>query len=76
MRPDVGREVSFQTLPSRGIDESAISRQPKQGLRERMRDKKRQKKIAQYEKTGAGKDYRAAFPLDDSQGSVFDNAGE
>lgn len=72
MAPDVGREASFQKIPSTGLDESAISRQPKQGMRERMRDKKRQKKIARYEKTGAGKDYRAAFPLDDSQRSVFD----
>lgn len=84
MRPDVGREMSFQKLPTTGMDESAISRQPKQGMRERMRDKKRQKKIARYEKTGAGKDYRAAFPTSEaemanvrgkgfpSQGSVFD----
>jgi hypothetical protein len=66
-------ERSFQSLQAMpGQQESNISRLPKQGLLERRRDKKQKKLADRAERTGKGKDYRAAYPIDASQGSVFD----
>lgn len=71
--PPVGRERSFQSLQNMpGQEEAEISRQPKQGLLQRRRDKKQQRLAQRAEKTGKGKDYRAAYPIDASQGSVFE----
>lgn len=70
--PSVGQERSFQTLEHTGQQESDISRQPKQGFLQRRRDNKQQQLAQRAEETGEGKDYRAAYPIDASQGSVFE----
>ena len=70
--PSAGQERSFQTLGHTGQQESDISRQPKQGFLQRRRDDKQQRLAQRAEKTGEGKDYRAAYPIDASQGSVFE----
>jgi len=71
--PTVRGERSFQSLQAMpGQQESEISRPPKQGLLERRRGRKQDKLAERAEQTGEGKDYRAAYPIDASQGSVFD----
>ena len=70
--PSAGQERSFQTLGHTGQQESDISRQPKQGFLQRRRDDKQQRLAQRAEETGEGKDYRAAYPIDASQGSVFE----
>lgn len=76
--PTVSGERSFQSLQTMpGQEESEISRQPKQGFLQRRRNKKQQQLQQRAEETGEGKDYRAAYPIDDYyQRSVFDERGE
>ena len=71
-RPSVGNERSFQTLGRTGHEESAISRPPKQGFMARRRDAKQQRLAQRAEETGAGADYRQAFPMNATDSSVFE----
>jgi hypothetical protein len=71
--PSVTGERSFQSAQHMpGQKEADISRQPRQGFLQRRRDSKQQRLAQRAEETGEGKDYRAAYPTDASQGSVFD----
>jgi len=71
-RPSVGNERSFQTSAYTGQEESAISRPPKQGFLDRRRDAKQQRLAQRAEQTGAGADYRQAFPMNPTGSSVFE----
>jgi len=70
--PSVGDERSFQSLGHTGQEESAISRPPKQRFMDRRRDAKQQRLAQRAEQTGAGADYRQAFPMDKNPQSVFE----
>lgn len=71
-RPSVGAERSFQTLGHTGQEESAISRPPKQRFMARRRDAKQQRLAQRAEETGAGADYRQAFPIGNKPQSAFE----